>query len=203
MIRVSALNWLVRPRVYAASTVRMPDWVFPFGAVIVVIAALVWLAPIVQAYLDGSAVPRKVRNNSDRAGLFVVHVLTGTAALLVGALQMHAPLRAASIRFHRHLGPLYVCFVLISATTSLGLSPRLSTFGTEYLRPLAAVLWTAFTILAVIAIRNADNAGHRRWMTRSYAFTYMGLTFLILSAVGKNVGMPLEYRYPLVIWLSF
>jgi uncharacterized membrane protein len=182
---------------------RIPGWVFPLGAVIVVIAAFVWVAPIVAAYLGGDPIPSKVRNNADRAGWFVVHVLTGTTALFLGALQMYERLRSSYRNLHRWSGRLYVCMVLISAGTSLALQPRLSIYGTEYMRPLAAVLWAAFTILAVIAIRKSDIGGHRRWMTRSYAFTYMGLAFLILSAIGKNVGMPLEIRYPVVIWLSF
>jgi uncharacterized membrane protein len=185
------------------SGIQIPGWVFPLGAAIVVIAAFVWVAPIVDAYLNGDPIPWKVRNNSDRPGWFVVHVLTGTTALLIGALQMYERLRTSYRNLHRWLGRLYVGFVFVSAGTSLALDPRLSVFGTEILRPLAAVLWMAFTVLAVIAIRKRNIDGHRRWMTRSYAFAYMGLTFLILSAIGKNIGMPIEIRYPVVIWLSF
>lgn len=203
MIAPLMVRDILKVRSFKFGGARMPEWVFPVGAAIVVIAALVWVTPIVLAYFNGEPIPSKVRNNSDRPGWFVVHVLTGTFALLIGALQMYPRLRTSNPDRHRRLGPLYVCLVLISAGTSLALDPRLSTFGTEFLRPLSAVLWMTFTILAVVAIRNSDKGGHRRWMTRSYAFAYMGLTFLTLSAIGKNVGMPLEIRYPLVIWLSF
>lgn len=203
MIALHILRDTLKVRSFKIDGARMPEWVIPLGAAIVAIMALVWVAPIVLAYFSGEPIPSKVRNNSDRPGWFLAHVLAGAIALLIGALQMYASSRTSYRQLHRVLGPFYVCFVLISAGASLALDPRLSTFGTEYLRPLAAVLWVTFTILAVLAIRNSDIGRHRRWMTRSYAFAYLGFTFLILSAIGKNVGMPLEIRYPLVIWLSF
>lgn len=115
---------------------------------------------------------------------------------------MHEQLRNSYRNLHRWLGRLYVAFVFISAGTSLALDPRLSIYGTEFLRPLAASLWIGFTFLGVVAIRKRDLESHRRWMTRSYILAYMGITFLILSGTFKVVGMPIEIRYPLVIWGS-
>lgn len=115
---------------------------------------------------------------------------------------MYEQLRNSYRNLHRWLGRLYVALVFISAGTSLALDPRLSIYGTEFLRPLAASLWIGFTFLGVFAIRKRDFDGHRRWMTRSYVLAYMGITFLILSGVCKISGMPIEVRYPLVIWGS-
>lgn len=160
------------------------------------------MAPIVKAYVYSEDIPSKVRNNSDRPGWFVVHVLTGNTALLFGTLQMHKKLRNSYRNLHRWLGRSYVALVFISTGTSLALDPRISIYGTEFLRPLAASLWMGSTVLGVIAIRRRDIDGHRRWMTRSYTLAYMGITFLILSGICKVVGMPIEVRYPLVIWGS-
>ncbi|MFK8035938.1 MAG: DUF2306 domain-containing protein [Hyphomicrobiales bacterium] len=161
-----------------------------------------WMAPIVKAYFYGEAIPTKVRNNADRPGWFVVHVFTGTTALLVGTLQISEQLRNSYRNLHRWLGRSYVALVFVSALTSLALDPRLSIYGTDFLRPLAASMWIGFTFLGVVAIRKRDFEGHRRWMTRSYILAYMGITFLILSGICKVVGMPIEIRYPLVIWGS-
>ena len=199
----NVLGTLTQTKASDGSVPRISDRMLLLGAAIIVIGVIVWLTPIVLAYFEGASVTKKVRNNSDRAGLFIVHVITGTIAVLLGSLQMYAPFRSAYPQLHSWLGRSYVLFVMISAGTSLGLSPRLSTYGTDILRPLAAVMWAAFTIIAVIAIRNADINKHRRWMTRSYALAYMGLTFLAFSAIRKMSGIPLEYGYPLVIWLSF
>jgi uncharacterized membrane protein len=180
----------------------IPAWVFPAGAGLVFVMAVSWITPIAWAYLNGDPIPSKVRNNSDVAGWFVVHVFTGTYALLFGAFQMHEPLRNSRRDLHRRMGRVYVVLVFISALTSLALDPRLSIYGTDVLRPLAAALWIGFTVLGVLAIRKRNIDSHRRWMTRSYAMAYMGLTFLLLNAFFKNIGMTLEIRYPLVIWLS-
>lgn len=181
---------------------KLPDWVVPTFAVIVVITALIWVSPIAFAYLSEDPIPSKVRNNSDRPLWFVIHVISGSYALFLGAMQMYAPLRNARRDIHRWLGRAYVVLVMVSSITSLALDPRLSVYGTEILRPLAAVLWIGSTVFGVMAIRNHDIIGHQQWMTRSYALAYMGITFLILSGIGKNIGLPIEIRYPLVIWLS-
>lgn len=180
----------------------IPAWTFPAGAGLVFVLAVSWITPIAWAYLNGEPIPSKVRNNSDVAGWFVVHVFTGTYALLFGALQMYEPLRNARRDLHRRMGRAYVVLVFISALTSLALDPRLSIYGTDVLRPLAAALWIGFTVFGVLAIRKRNINDHRRWMTRSYAMAYMGLTFLVLNAIFKNIGMTLEIRYPLVIWFS-
>lgn len=177
-------------------------WLIPLLAVIAVILAYNWMAPIVKAYIYGEAIPSRVRNNSDRPGWFIVHVFTGTTALLAGTLQMYEQLRNSYRNLHRWLGRLYVALVFLSTGTSLVLDPRLSIYGTDILRPLAASLWFGCTVIGVIAVRKRDIAGHRRWMTRSYILAYMGITFLILSGFCKIVGMPIEIRYPLVIWGS-
>ena len=203
MIAADAFSRFVRTRGSDGSAISLPDRMLLTGAAVIVIGVFIWLTPVVLAYLDGASVTGKVRNNSDRAGLFIIHVITGTIALSAGCLQLFAPFRSAYPNLHRWIGRSYVLFVLISAGTSLGLSPRLSTYGTDLLRPFAAVLWGAFTIFGVMAIRQMDVESHRRWMIRSYALTYMGLTFLFLSAIRKISGVPLEYGYPVVIWLSF
>jgi uncharacterized membrane protein len=182
-------------------------WMFLFGAAFVVIGIFAASVPPFKAYLDGASatdrlLTHRLRNNSDHAGVFFIHIYTGMIALALGTLQIFKPLRSAYPNLHRWLGRLYVIVVVISAGTSLGLSPRLSTFGTEYVRQLGAVLWASFTVLGVMAIRNSDIEKHRRWMTRSYAFAYMGITFFVLSAVRKISGITLEYGYPSVIYLS-
>ncbi len=182
-------------------------WWFFFGATVVVVGIFAVFLPPLEAYLDGAsatdrALTHRLRNNSDRAGIFFIHIYTGTIALALGTLQFLKPLRSAHPDLHRWIGRLYIMFVLVSAGASFALSPRLYIFGTGLVRQIGAILWISFTILAVIAIRNSDVEKHRRWMMRSYAFAYMGITFLVLSAIRKISGIPLEYGYPLVIYFS-
>lgn len=187
---------------------RMLYGAFLVGALVVVIGIFELSWHSFEAYLDGApttdrAITHRLRNNSDHAGIFFVHIYTGNIALALGTLQTVKSLRSAHPQIHRWIGRLYVLFVLISAGMSFGLSPRLPAFGTGYGRQIGATLWASFTILGVIAIRNSDVEKHRRWMMRSYAFAYMGITFMILSAARTVSGIPLEYGYPIVIHMSF
>ena len=177
-------------------------WVIPFAAAGLGLTLLIKAAIIAVTW--GEGFPMKILHaNKDVPGLFAIHILAGAVALLIGTWQLSAFLRGRYPRGHRWLGRGYVVFVLISASASLFLAPRLDIYGTAYLRILTAVLWSVFTILAVVAIRKSDVIAHRRWMMRSYAFTYMGLSLLFYNALGTMLDLHLAYRYPAVAWLTF
>ena len=177
-------------------------WVIPFAAAGLGLTLLIRAAIIAVTW--GEGFPAKVLHaNKDVPGFFAVHILAGAVALLIGLWQLSSFLRGRYPRLHRWLGRGYVVFVLISASASLCLAPRLDIYGTAYLRILTAVLWSAFTILAVVAIRKSNVVAHRRWMMRSYAFTYMGLSLLFYNALGTMLDLDLAYRYPAVAWLTF
>ena len=177
-------------------------WVIPFAAGGLGFTLLIKAAIIAVTW--GEGFPMKILHaNKDVPGIFATHILAGAVALLIGPWQLSVFLRGRYPRLHRALGRTYVGFVLISAGASLFLAPRLDVFGTGYLRVLTAVLWSAFTVLAVVAIRNSDVVAHRRWMMRSYAFTFMGLTLLLYNWIGSTLALDLAYKYPAVAWLTF
>jgi uncharacterized membrane protein len=177
-------------------------WVIPFAAAALGFTLL--LKATVIAATWGHGFPMKILHaNKDVPGFFAVHILAGAVALLIGPWQFSAFLRGMYPRLHRVLGRSYVGFVLLSAAASLFLTPRLDVLGTGYMRIVTAVLWSAFTVLAVLAIRNRNITAHRRWMLRSYAFTFMGLTLLFYNWVGATLDLALAYKYPAVAWLTF
>ena len=207
MTALAALDRFVPTTASDRRWILVRQGLFFFFAGLVVVGIFVFSLHPLEAYLHGASptdgsLTHRLRNNSDRAGFFFIHIYTGNIALALGTLQV-SPLWAAYPKLHRWLGRSYVLFVLIAVGTSYALSPRLSVYGTELGRQVGATLWGIFTILGVIAIRNADIERHRRWMMRSYAFAYMGITFMFLSALRSISGIPLEYGYPLVIHLSF
>ncbi len=176
--------------------------IIPVAAAGLAVTLLVKAA--ILAVTLGDGFPMKILHaNKDVPGLFALHILTGCVALLIGPWQLSAFLRGLYPRLHRGLGRSYVGLVMLSAGASLFLAPRLDTFGTGYLRILSAVLWVTFTVLGVVAIRNIRIAAHRRWMMRSYAFTFMGLTLLLYAWIGDQLGLALAYKYPAVSWLTF
>lgn len=184
------------------------EWLFYAFAALVVVGIFALSFHPFEAYLHGAsatdhALTHRLRNNADRAGIFFIHIYAGNIALALGTLQMCRPLRLARPSLHRWLGRFYVLFVMVAVLSSYALSPRLSVYGTELGRQVGATLWGLFTACAVIAIRSGEVERHRRWMMRSYAFAYMGITFMFLSALRSVSGIPLEYGYPLVIHFSF
>ena len=160
------------------------------------------LAAVALTVGDGYPMTR-LHVNIGVPAYFATHILTGTVALLVGPWQLSAFLRRKMPNAHRGLGRFYLFLVVVSALTSFVLSPRLDTFGTAYLRMISGMLWLAFTLRGVLAIRARDVAAHRRWMLRSYAFTFMGLTFLAYTWVGDQLQIAMPIKYPLVLWLTF
>jgi len=187
---------------------RLIHWTFFFGAALVVFGIFLLTLHPFEAYLAGapasdSALTHRLRNNSTHAGIFFVHIYAGNMALALGTLQLVRPLRARFPGLHRWIGRAYVVAVMIAVVMSYGLAPRLDVWGTALGRQVGATLWGAFTILAVVAIRRGEVEAHRRWMLRSYAFAYMGITFMVLSAIRSTSGVALEIGYPIVIHMSF
>jgi len=185
----------------------IPAQIFFWGIVPIaagVLAVTLLVKAVVLAVTLGDGFPMKVLHaNKEVPGFFAIHILTGAVALLIGPWQLSAFLRDLYPRLHRRLGRSYVILVLISAGASVFLAPRLDVYGTGVLRLLTAVLWSLFTVLGVVAIRNMDVTAHRRWMLRSYAFTFMGLTLLFYNWIGGQLGIGLAYKYPAVTWLTF
>lgn len=110
--------------------------------------------------------------------VFALHAVAGAAALVAGAIQFHARLRARRRSLHRWLGRLYVgaaCTASLSgiasaASFAVGPGARLS-FA------LAGALWLVATLLGWRAIRRRDIPRHRAWMTRSFALALFFISY--------------------------
>jgi uncharacterized membrane protein len=177
----------------------LPLWGLGVGGTLLVKSGVVAYAITVG---DGSPMSR-LHVNIGVPGYFATHILAGTVALLIGTWQLSTFLRERLPNAHRVLGWIYVVLVTFSAIASLFLSPRLDILGTMYLRMGSAVLWLAFTALAIVTIRAGDVVAHRRWMLRSYAFAFMGISFIAYSWLGDLLQLPLAVKYPMVLWMTF
>ena len=146
----------------------------------------------------------KLHRNVGHPGFVSIHVSMSVVALLLGAAQLSASLRAARPHLHRWLGRIYVGLVIPSAAASLVLAPRVDTFGTPFMLSLMGVLWLSFTVLGILAIRRRNVTAHRRWMLRSYGLTFAGgvLFRLYYFLIGMQAGIDIEYSYPASVWLA-
>ncbi len=135
---------------------------------------------------------------------FYVHVVAGPIALLIAPLQFTQKIRAARPAMHRFFGRVYVLAVLlggisglhIAATTNAG-PIAVTGFG------LLSILWLWTTAQAVLHARAARFADHRKWMIRSAAFTFAGVTLRLWLGTGIAAGLPVEVFYPYISWLCW
>jgi hypothetical protein len=165
------------------------------------LAVILLVKAAIVAVTLGDGFPMKILHaNKDVPGIFALHILTGCVALLIGPGSCRRSCE----------GCIRVCIVgSAGATSALFYFPpvprsvwrrgstRLAQDICGSLRPSAT-----FTVLG-LWISNIRNAAHRRWMMRSYAFTFMGLTLLLYAWIGEQLGLALAYKYPAVSWLTF
>lgn len=132
------------------------------------------------------------------------HFIGGAIALLIGALQLNAPLRTRFISLHRWLGRIYLFAVLAGSVAGLVLAP--GSFGGLVAQMgfgALAVVWFVTTLLAYRSIQGRDVSAHRAWMIRSYALTYAAVTLRLYIPASQAMGASFEIAYPVIAWLCW
>jgi uncharacterized membrane protein len=132
------------------------------------------------------------------------HVLFGSVALGLGALQFNRWILIHYRALHRALGTIYVASSVIVGMAGLYMS--FYSFGgvvTHLGFGMLAVLLLATTARAYTAARARTIAPHRRWMLRSYALLFGAVTLrielpLLIMAFGEFTP-----AYQVVSWLSW
>jgi uncharacterized membrane protein len=169
------------------------------------VAPMPWLLGLV----DGAGeLPPLVTHLLDRyttAQLgFVVHIVGGGIALLAGPWQLMPRLRNRWPRLHRATGYVYIAMVALAG--SAGLIMAVSAWG----GPIAqlgftglAIAWLATTALGLQRILSGDRAGHRAWMTRSFAVAFAAVSLRIQAPLLGVLGVDAAIAYQIVAWSSW
>lgn len=134
---------------------------------------------------------------------FYPHIVLGVLALLIGAFQFTNRSRRQS-NLHKILGRIYggvifanvliVPFIALYATGGRG-----STIAFLVLD----VLWFGTTAMGVRSILKKNIGRHREWMLRSYAITFVFVTFrIILIPVQMILELPLDVAFPVSVYIS-
>lgn len=113
-----------------------------------------------------------------------MHILAGSAAILLGPLQFWLGLNHRTKIFHRVLGICYVTAVAVSGTAAFYLAFHTDfgwVFGMGFTGMASA--WIVTTTLAAISICRGLVEQHREWMVRSYVVTFGFVTFRVLTMV--------------------
>jgi uncharacterized membrane protein len=169
-----------------------------------VLAAIV-SAIALRVLLVPSARPEFLREHFARIPLVAaLHIGGAAAALAIGPLQFSSRLRHSSPRRHRWMGRGYMLGVFLGgpagfvlATRAQGGLPAQAGFA------LLATLWVAATAMAHARIRSGNVNAHRRWMTRSYAFTFAAVMLRLYMPLTQVAGLPFETAYPTIAWLCW
>jgi uncharacterized membrane protein len=132
------------------------------------------------------------------------HLAGGAAALLIGALQLNAGLRARAPGVHRWLGRVYVAAVLLAGVGGLRLA-RISQGGPVAHLGFAvlAMLWLGTTAQAYRRVRVRDLDAHRRWMIRSYSLTLAAVSLRIYLPLSLLAGAAFDPAYQAIAWLCW
>ena len=108
---------------------------------------------------------------------FVTHVVLAPLALFLGVFQFFPKLRSKRPSVHRWFGRLYGICVLVAGIA--GFSIALGAEGGPIASTgfvLLSVVWIGVTALGIHYARAGLFAEHRRWMIRSFALTFAGVT---------------------------
>ena len=119
----------------------------------------------------------------------IVHVVSGTAFAVLGALQFPTARRRRTRSWHRRAGRLLAVLGVAAAVSGMWLAlfyPRLR-HGGELLTGLRLTFGTAMVasiVLGFVAIRARDIVRHRKWMIRGYAIGLGAATQLFTLCFG-------------------
>ena len=133
-----------------------------------------------------------------------LHLAGGSIAIIVGAFQVNARLRARFLPAHRWMGRLYLGAVVASSLGGFALALQsegglVAHFGFGML----AVCWIFSTANAYRHIRAGDRITHRAWMLRSYALTLAAVTLRIYLPLFQLAGYGFNVAYPLITWIAW
>jgi uncharacterized membrane protein YozB (DUF420 family) len=167
---------------------RTPRLVVAIG-VVAVVAVPVLLFPYVGLDPARSRIPV----TGVHYAALVVHVVTASAAVLLGVLQLVPRVRARRA-LHRRLGRAFLCVGVVAfVTTGIPLAlttpeGRLTRFGIL----VPAVAWPVCAALGWAAIRDGRPADHRAWMIRTFALTFFALTARLVVPLLLAAQLPFQ-----------
>lgn len=135
--------------------------------------------------------------------VLLAHIITASLAILIGPFQFFKKIRQKRMKLHRNLGKLYVVSIFISSITGIYLSffafgGLISQIGFFAL----SIVWLVTTYLAYKYIRLKQIQKHEQWMYRSYAVTFVAVTFRIWSAIIGYSLDDFQIGYSTAVWVS-
>jgi uncharacterized membrane protein len=136
----------------------------------------------------------------------VLHAGAAGLALLLSPVQLSARIRARAPRLHRGVGRAVLVAIAVGGVAGLALSSvsMAGPVGTAGFGMLA-LAWLTCAGLGLRAILRRDVAAHRRWMIRTFALTYAGVTLrlwlIVLTPLFGGDFMQAYLFTPFLSWV--
>jgi hypothetical protein len=139
-----------------------------------------------------------------------LHISGAMLALLIAPFQFLPRLRRGHARVHRTLGITYLCAATAGGLGGLGMAPTAYTGVVASVGFAAmALCWLGCTWIGFAMILRGRVSDHRRWMIRSFAVVFGGVTLRLIlgtySAVEGSVEawLPFHTVYLVTSWLCW
>lgn len=174
------------------------------GGTLAVLLSVYVGANALKYLLPGFAGPDFIMRNLMAQPWLPVHAAFATAALLIGPAQFASGLRARWPALHRWMGRTYIICALAGGATGLVLA-----FGTAA-GPVAAAGFAALAVASLISAAQAWRLAvarrfdaHRRWVVRSYALVFAGVTLRLWLPLSMIAGLDLMESYRVISFLAW
>ncbi|MEW8985440.1 MAG: DUF2306 domain-containing protein [Bacillus sp. (in: firmicutes)] len=132
---------------------------------------------------------------------FYPHIILGIVALLIGPYQLTKASRK-NPAVHRKIGTVYAIAIFLNVLAS----PYLAVYATGGMSSTIAFIildafWLWTTAIAVIHAKQRNIHAHQTWIKRSYAITWVFVTFRIL--IGPlSIVMDPSLSFPIAVYIS-
>jgi len=132
---------------------------------------------------------------------FYPHLILGLISLLIGPFQLTNYSRK-NLKLHKYLGRIYAISIFINTLCT----PYLSFFATGgkpsmYAFLILDIFWFFTTSIGVIfAVKGRINQ-HKAWMIRSFAITWVFVTFRIV-VIPLSLIFETQISFPIAVYLS-
>jgi uncharacterized membrane protein len=177
-------RWEGASRARLSTAARITGWLALAGA-----TAFVFREAIAYRFL---APGRLGPSLWDRQAWFYGHALFGTLALLLGAAQFSARLRAQRPHIHRWTGRAYVVLAVLGSLVGIWLALNSDFPGRRAPLALLGLLWLWFTLDGWRRARARQFAAHRLLMIRSYA---VALVFVLARLLAMPPVAPILFGF--------
>ena len=143
--------------------------------------------------------------------MFVVHLLAGPPALLLGLVLASATFRRRLPRWHRRLGWIEAAVILLGVVPSglvmawhpLPTLPRAERVVAGLGFAVLAILTGVTTTRGVLAARGGRLDAHGRWMRKLLALLFSPVVLRVMAGLADTFLPTLPWTYPASAWASW